>query len=622
MVMYNQFFGFKESPFKLVPNPRYLYLSKSHEEALGHLNYAIRQGDGFVTITGEVGTGKTTLCRVFLENLDDKVEAAYIFNPKLDARQLLQAVCDEFGISSPPDSIKGLTDRINAFLIDQKRQGRRPILLIDEAQNLSAEVLEQLRLLSNLETTSSKLIQIILVGQPELGHVLSSYELRQLAQRVTLSCNLFPLSQRDTGNYIRHRLQIASHKSTAKLTPWAVRRVYAHSGGIPRRINIYCDRALLVAFTQNRKKVTAAMVRAAAKELSGIGTGVHTTSTRLKPFFLTVALGIIFGLLLLFPPVIREFRGSIPDSRSAPIFRPLPTQLSDHGPEASPPPMQMIRPEPVPGSVPQKLASPAASPALEVSAPSDETVSGPIGLPDHSDTQAGEKDGKPLQQLSLENLLTSVDNTMSRYTAIGSAIRRWQSRSTLKTHLEEIDDDLEFFRLAAKQNGLLLTVVDGGVELLKQLNLPAILEFYLPGKLSPLYLTVRGLGSDAAVFALENRDVVVPADDLDLYWTGVGYVLWKNFYNYTGVIPVNAPRDAVLTLKMHLKDLGADRIKMGPGYDATTRQAVKDLQSAHGLEPDGIVGPLTKIVLYNKDNRLQKPALIQAGGLTRDTPGV
>jgi general secretion pathway protein A len=210
--MYKNFFGFKERPFKLVPNPAYLFLSKSHEEALAHLTYAMTQGDGFVEITGEVGTGKTTLCRAFLENLDENTEAAYIFNPKMDAIQLLKAVNDEFGISSDSDNTKGLIDTLNAFLIEKKTEGKNVILLIDEAQNLTEDVLEQLRLLSNLETTRHKLLQIILVGQPELGEKLDSHELRQLAQRINLRCQLLPLNYKEVRGYIQHRINIASRK--------------------------------------------------------------------------------------------------------------------------------------------------------------------------------------------------------------------------------------------------------------------------------------------------------------------------------------------------------------------------------------------------------------------------
>ena len=269
--MYNSFFGFKERPFQLVPNPAYLFLSRCHEEALAHLTYALSQGDGFVEITGEVGTGKTTLCRAFLENLDHNTEAAYIFNPKLDSLQLLKTINDEFGLSSEADNIKDLIDTLNDFLIRRKAEGKKVILVIDEAQNLSKDVLEQLRLLSNLETSTSKLIQIVLVGQPELGDMLDSYELRQLGQRITLSYTLNPLNFRETRDYIRHRLQVASQKPGVKFTWPAIRTIYRYSGGIPRLINIACDRSLLTAFGLDRRKVTAGIASASIRELAGRG---------------------------------------------------------------------------------------------------------------------------------------------------------------------------------------------------------------------------------------------------------------------------------------------------------------------------------------------------------------
>ena len=267
--MYNRFFGFKERPFKLVPNPEYLYLSRIHEEVLAHLNYAAGYGEGFVEITGEVGTGKTTLCRMFLESLDENTAAAYIFNPKLDALQLLKTINDEFGIPSDTESVKILIDRFNAFLLEKKAQGKRVILLVDEAQNLSADVLEQLRLLSNLETTTSKLLQIILVGQPELGELLETDALRQLNQRITLSCHLIPLSFSETREYIRHRIHIASRKPGIAFATDAYRSIFKYSGGVPRLINIACDRALLTAFTLGKHRINSPIVKRAIRELDG-----------------------------------------------------------------------------------------------------------------------------------------------------------------------------------------------------------------------------------------------------------------------------------------------------------------------------------------------------------------
>ena len=269
--MYENFFSFSEKPFKLVPNPAYLFLSKSHEEALAHLNYALAQGDGFVEITGEVGTGKTTLCRAFLENLDENTIAAYIFNPRLGPKQLIKTINDELGIKYDTDSTKDLIDKLNAFLMRQKAERKKVILLIDEAQNLSRNILEQLRLLSNLETSKEKLLQIILVGQPELSDILDSHELRQLGQRITLRYHLTPLNFKETVEYIKFRINIAARKAGIKFDRSAFSQIYKYSGGIPRVINIACDRALLTAFGLSQHKITGSIARASIKELKSRG---------------------------------------------------------------------------------------------------------------------------------------------------------------------------------------------------------------------------------------------------------------------------------------------------------------------------------------------------------------
>ena len=269
--MYENFFGFKERPFKLVPNPAYLFLSKSHEEVLAHLTYSVIQGDGFMEITGEVGTGKTTLCRAFLENLDNNTKAAYIFNPNLTSVQLLKTINNEFGINADADNTKDLIDTLNSFLIMQKTQGKNTILLIDEAQNLTKEVLEQLRLLSNLETAKHKLLHIILVGQPELKKKLNSFELRQLAQRISLSCRIIPLNYKEVIEYIEHRIKVASQKPGVKFSHAAYRSIYKYSRGVPRLINIVCDRALLTAFGLDQQTIKGKTIKASIRELTARG---------------------------------------------------------------------------------------------------------------------------------------------------------------------------------------------------------------------------------------------------------------------------------------------------------------------------------------------------------------
>ncbi|HEX8948797.1 MAG TPA: AAA family ATPase [Dissulfurispiraceae bacterium] len=268
--MYKDYFDLKEIPFSIAPDPRYLYMSGGHQEALAHLLYGIRNDGGFVLLTGEVGTGKTTVCRCLLEQLPADIDIAFILNPKLTSDELLAAICDELGIPYPEGntSTKVFVDCINAALLDSYAKGRKTVLIIEEAQNLSAEVLEQVRLLTNLETSERKLLQIIMVGQPELQEKLSGPELRQVAQRITARYHLGPLSKKEVAAYIAHRLEIAGGRS--RLFPGSViARVFRLTGGVPRLINVLCDRALLGAFVQGKEAVDASTVAKAAQEVFG-----------------------------------------------------------------------------------------------------------------------------------------------------------------------------------------------------------------------------------------------------------------------------------------------------------------------------------------------------------------
>jgi general secretion pathway protein A len=268
--MYTEHFGLSEPPFSITPDPRYLYMSEGHREALAHLYYGIRQGGGFVQLTGDIGTGKTTVCRRLLEHLPPGVDVALILNPRLTSQELLSALCDELRVTYPAGttSVKVLVDALYRYLLDAHERGRRTVLIIDEAQNLTPDVLEQLRLLTNLETAADKLLQIVLIGQPELVALLNRPELRQVAQRVTVRCHLRPFSFRDTRVYVRHRLRVAGRKKPLFTEP-ALRVVQRASGGVPRLINVICDRALLGAYTRERDRVTAPVVRRAAREVRG-----------------------------------------------------------------------------------------------------------------------------------------------------------------------------------------------------------------------------------------------------------------------------------------------------------------------------------------------------------------
>ncbi|HSB96485.1 MAG TPA: AAA family ATPase, partial [Spongiibacteraceae bacterium] len=266
--MYNHHFGLAEAPFSIAPDPRYLYLSAQHREALAHLLYGIGDHGGFVVLTGEVGTGKTTVCRCLLQQIPDHIDIAVIVNPKLSSQELLQTICDELGVGLAEEqpTAKQLIDALNAFLLATHARGRNAILIIDEAQNIAIDVLEQLRLLTNLETNERKLLQLILLGQPELNTLLAQPSLRQLAQRITARYHLRPLARQEVAQYIEHRLAIAGCRGHL-FTPAAVARIYRYSNGIPRLINLLCDRALLGVYAENGALVDASMVRLAAQEV-------------------------------------------------------------------------------------------------------------------------------------------------------------------------------------------------------------------------------------------------------------------------------------------------------------------------------------------------------------------
>src|SRR5580692_3546929 len=269
--MYLSFFGLNEKPFAITPDPRYLYLSERHAEALAHLLYGINEAGGFVQLTGEVGTGKTTIVRSLLAQTPKNAEIALILNPKMTPAEFLLTICEELGIGVPAsalNSLKDLVDILSHYLLRAHAAGQRVVLVVDEAQNLSPEVLEQVRLLTNLETNTQKLLQIILIGQPELRELLASYELRQLAQRVTGRYHLNPLSRDETTAYVRHRLRVAG-ATTDNFSPGALNAVFRLSQGVPRVINVFCDRALLGAYSLDRHRVTTPLVRNAASEVFG-----------------------------------------------------------------------------------------------------------------------------------------------------------------------------------------------------------------------------------------------------------------------------------------------------------------------------------------------------------------
>lgn len=284
--MYQGYFGLDSAPFSIVPDHRVVYMSASHKEAVAHLLYSLKQSGGFVQLTGEVGTGKTTVCRYLLQHLPEDVDVALLLNPRINEKEMLEAICDELGIRYPAGStLKILINSLNIYLLHSHSRGRHTVLIIDEAQNLSREVLEQVRLLTNLETSTDKLLQIILIGQPELETMLGRHDLRQLSQRIIGRFRLEPLSLRETREYIRYRLAQAGCERRLFTGP-AIRRIHRLAGGVPRLINVLCDAALMGAFSEDRDKVGWATV-------GRVAPGMLPPRLRRRPFARLVRLAVI-----------------------------------------------------------------------------------------------------------------------------------------------------------------------------------------------------------------------------------------------------------------------------------------------------------------------------------------
>ena len=557
--MYEPFYGFEEKPFKLTPDPAFLFLSAAHEEAWAHLKYAISQDEGFMVITGEVGTGKTTLCRSFMEQLDDTTHVAYIFNPKMDARQLLQAVNDEWGlVSTSSDTIKTLMDRLNTFLLERKIANKNVLLLIDEAQNLSVDILEQLRLLSNLETTKEKLLLIVLVGQPELVTVLESHELRQLTQRISLSCRLLPLDLSETSAYIASRCSVAAKKSIMPFSGTAVRMIHQYSGGIPRLINIACDRALLVGFNEEEPRITPGIVRKALGEVSALKSGKPA-----QRLFRNGRRWSIAGLAVLL--LLIALLGW--------LKRPMP-QTTLETPQASP---QAMAPPPIHPEQPQ------TKPPLE-EAESDD----------------------------LATLLALPDNLFSREGALLALLSAWDilpqalSQSEVDTHLDE-----HFFRLTGAVHNLKLLQINGPLEAFIRLNHPGILVFEDARKKRKAYLACVELNPQTAtaVLASDHQRYTVPLDQVRALRSESAFVYWHDHLEIDGTVNRFSPHETVLALQQGLNNAGFEKLPLTGEYDADTREAVRTLQWQHQLPGDGIAGPETQILLNQLYSKGWSPRL-------------
>lgn len=529
--MYTAFYGLREKPFALSPDPRFLYLAGSHREALAHLLYGIEQGEGFISITGEVGTGKTTLCRTLLERLEGNLEVAFLFNPSRTGLELLQSICAEFGLPAEGLARRSLMAQLNTFLVEQKRIGRRVLLIIDEAQTLSETTLEQVRLLSNLETSREKLIQILLLGQPELDRKLDERGLRQLRQRISVRWKLEPLGAQETRAYVRHRLAIAAGEPKDLFSESALREVHRRTGGIPRLVNQLCDRALLAGYASRVAQIGPRLVRAAAREipdaqLSGDdGSRPSKRPSISRPWlFFAASVGLVGVSLFAGLQVGRlglteslrasglkpaEFRT---DGEGRSLNRTRPSDSGSHS-ESDPPPVGANAPATPGRAAPQgagsagALASADASPLVELIGYVPEDVRaglrltpGQLGrLPDsHSQTAADASiTGTPAlsTMVASETTLAIPARPSSAETALARGLlpRLLASRNTQVAISDAQSALLDRFgrqapRLAARprgandlrrmfeSRGLAATPFEGGsIELLRRLDHPVVL---------------------------------------------------------------------------------------------------------------------------------------------------
>ena len=602
--MYAPYFGLKQLPFSIAPDPRYLYMSERHREALAHLLFGVQGGGGFVVLSGEIGAGKTTVCRCFLEQVPPDCQVAYIFNPQLTVPELLQTVCDEFGIAVPagrvPPSLKTYIDALNAHLLAAHALGRHCLLIIDEAQHLSAEVLEQLRLLTNLETRERKLLQIILIGQPELRTLLAGAGLEQLAQRVIARYHLGALSATETAAYVAHRMAVAGLAGPLPFDTAALRRIHVLSSGVPRRINLLCDRALLGAFAEGRARVGARIVDRAASEVFDAG----APAARRRPLVL-LATGLLGGLagsvlagawLLAGPPAQRNpaiaaavlvSAASASASAAASATAPLAAASSSADLAAAPVAAgrgaasgPAVAPAFAPGGV---VGAAVALPATAQAPPPPLLPSaGPPLLPSPGPTVFGADEARAWRDLA--------------------PLWGWQLPATVANDpcLGARTQQLRCYRTAA-----------GTLVQLRQLDRPVLLVLHAGDGL-PRFARLVSLGAQRAVLAAGEQRYAVSIDELARLWRGEFATLWRVPEGYQRPLAAGASGPAVDHLAQGLAVLRREP-PPAPGQvlGGELASRLAGFQLAQGLQPDGLAGPTTFMQL-NRALAVVEPRLAPA----------
>lgn len=553
--MYTAYFGLTENPFSITPDPRYLYLSERHREALAHLLYGACEGGGFVQLTGEVGTGKTTVCRAFLDQVPGQVDVALILNPALTAPELLQAICDELRVAVPEnrDSTKELVDRLNGYLLDAHARGRRTVVIIDEAQNLKPAVLEQIRLLTNLETDTHKLLQIFLIGQPELRRVLDQRGLRQVAQRITARYHLGALSRAETADYIRHRLVVAGC-ARPLFSAGALRLIYRYTGGVPRLVNNLCDRALLGAYATGRYQARTGIVRRAARELWGEPSLACLQLPRywwkFGPALAVALVAAGAGFAWWQPPARFD---SVPTTVTGGAV--MPTVTEQHGSDVQAIPAANAEPR-------SQLAQVLQDPAIL------------------------------MDQRTVENRLLS----------------RWGIAASESPNLRLCD--------RAALHGLKCLEKTGAWDNLRDYNRPAIIR--LRDDSGRIFFTVAAaLEGDSVTLDFGGREISFPLTEVDRFWHGDFVLLWRPPVDGVDVIRPGMMGKEVQWLRLALDRVQGVTESVPVGdlafFDAVLVKRVKAFQQSRGLAVDGIVGAETMIRLSAAADISTDPQAVRSG---------
>jgi general secretion pathway protein A len=553
--MYTAFFGLNEEPFSITPNPRYLYMSERHTEALAHLIYGIKDSGGFVQLTGEVGTGKTTLIRSLLQRLPGNADVAVILNPQLSATEFLAAILEELGVPQPADSdsLKALTDALNKFLLENHSKGRRTILIVDEAQNFAIDVLEQIRLLTNLETARQKLLQITLIGQPELRTLLARNDLRQLAQRITGRYHLEPLTQAETEEYVAHRLRVAGTTNRI-FSANACRELYRLSGGVPRIINVIADRSLLGAYTKDQHEVSVGLIRRAAGEVFGANPELKSDQRA----WAYVAGFAALAILLIGTAAWTAMRFVESNQPATAVETPEVTAPEPTG-DLTPPP-----PPPVP-----ETTSAETSTALT----------------------------------SLEELVVKNEAFTDTRNAFADLFAQWDVPFDMGSNLACEQ---------AQQYQLFCLFQRGSLAQIQQLNRPVILTLQ-DSNGGTHQVTMVSLTDERVSISLAGKIYEVSVTELNSMWYGEYMLLWKPQIGtvksfYPGMRDPDVPwlRKSLSTIQgTSIDPMDSDF------FDDNLEAHVRDYQIARRLNVDGLVGQQTQI-LINTDLGLSAPRLVRA----------